>query len=206
MPQPVRAGEDYFAVLEAPRRFSQDTKALERRFFEISRALHPDRFTTAPIEARQASLERMSLLNDAYRTLKDRAALRDYVLEQAGLSGGMSVKRGGQMPLELAESWFELQDAMIEDSEAAAARIPLFEKEVADYRVKAMSDIERLEREIDMASDAASEAKAPSDSGAVTSVRAAFPMALLQELYSKTQTLSYLRSLERDLQSKRRAS
>src|SRR4051794_13563255 len=43
MPQPVSAAENYFNALGVPVQFAQDRATLEKRFYELSRVLHPDR-------------------------------------------------------------------------------------------------------------------------------------------------------------------
>src|SRR6476620_11048898 len=65
-PQPLLDSETYFTALGVPKKFNLDHAEVEKRFYEISRALHPDRFTNADIQSRVLSLERMSFLNRAY--------------------------------------------------------------------------------------------------------------------------------------------
>jgi molecular chaperone HscB len=113
MPQPLQSGtvRDPFEAFQAPRRFAQDRAALQKRFLDLSRSLHPDRFARASEAIRQASLERMGLVNEAYRLLTDRNAVREYLLAEAGLAG----KPVRSMDdLELAERWFELQEQVVE--------------------------------------------------------------------------------------------
>src|SRR4051794_2946683 len=81
MPQPVLPTDDYFGAFGVERRFSQDRSFLEKRFYELSRGLHPDRFSNASPQARNNSLERMSFINQAYGTLKNPSFLREYLLK-----------------------------------------------------------------------------------------------------------------------------
>jgi molecular chaperone HscB len=82
--QPVGRTEDYFSLLGLPRQFSLDLHELERRFRELSRILHPDRFARAEARERRLSLERATRLNDAYRYLKDWRLRAAYLLKIAG--------------------------------------------------------------------------------------------------------------------------
>lgn len=82
--QPVGRTEDYFSLLGLPRQFSLDTSHLERRFRDLSRHLHPDRFARAEARERRLSLERATRLNDAYRYLKDWRLRAAYLLKLAG--------------------------------------------------------------------------------------------------------------------------
>jgi molecular chaperone HscB len=108
----VKARPDYFEFLGVPRRFQQDVRALEKRFYELSREFHPDRFTTSGVEAQRLSLEKMSLLNQAYQTLKDPAERRGYLLKLEG------IESKSKAPAELAEAWFEAQEKSDEDPAA----------------------------------------------------------------------------------------
>jgi molecular chaperone HscB len=82
--QPVGRGEDHFAVLGLPREYALDGSELDRRFRELSRQLHPDRFARADTRERRLSLERATRLNDAYRCLKDWRQRAAYLLKLAG--------------------------------------------------------------------------------------------------------------------------
>lgn len=82
--QPVGRTEDYFSLLGLPREFAVDRAAAEKRFRELSRSLHPDRFAKAESRERRLSLERATRLNDAYRYLKDWRLRAAYLLKLAG--------------------------------------------------------------------------------------------------------------------------
>ncbi|PYP90156.1 MAG: Fe-S protein assembly co-chaperone HscB [Blastocatellia bacterium AA13] len=101
--QPVRSNVDYFEFLELPRLLAIDEAALEKTFYSLSRALHPDYFMGASDEERQASLARSSILNDAYRTLRDPIRRVQYLLKLEGYKE--AEKRA---PADLLEEVFEL--------------------------------------------------------------------------------------------------
>jgi molecular chaperone HscB len=86
--QPVASGDgeqpDYFRVFGLPRKLALDTAALERTFYHLSRKLHPDVYARASAEEQQWSLDQTSLLNDAYRTLKNPVARTEYLLKLEG--------------------------------------------------------------------------------------------------------------------------
>jgi molecular chaperone HscB len=77
--------KDYFSVFGLRRKLNIDTAALQREFYAKSRQLHPDNFATATPEQQQWSLEQTSLLNDAFRTLKDPIERTRYLLELEGV-------------------------------------------------------------------------------------------------------------------------
>jgi molecular chaperone HscB len=76
---------DYFTFFGFPRKLNLDTAALEKEFYALSRRLHPDVFGQADDQERAWSLEQSSMLNDAYRTLKDPIKRTEYLLRLEGI-------------------------------------------------------------------------------------------------------------------------
>jgi molecular chaperone HscB len=76
---------DYFSFFGLPRKLNLDTALLEREFYELSRKLHPDLNARADKREHEWSLEQSSLLNDAYRTLKDPIKRTEYLLRLEGV-------------------------------------------------------------------------------------------------------------------------
>jgi molecular chaperone HscB len=76
---------NYFQFFSLPPKLGVDTAALEKSFYALSRRLHPDRFAAKPAEEQAAALAESSLLNDAYRTLKDPIARTEYLLKLEGV-------------------------------------------------------------------------------------------------------------------------
>jgi molecular chaperone HscB len=76
---------DHFTFFGFPRKLNLDTAALEKEFYELSRRLHPDLFGQADDQERAWSLEQSSMLNDAYRTLKDPIKRTEYLLRLEGI-------------------------------------------------------------------------------------------------------------------------
>jgi molecular chaperone HscB len=80
-PQPV----DYFTFFGLPPKLNLNVAALEKDFYELSRRLHPDINARAGSMEQQWSLEQSSLLNDAYRTLRDPIKRTQYLLHLEGV-------------------------------------------------------------------------------------------------------------------------
>ncbi|MGA9643027.1 MAG: Fe-S protein assembly co-chaperone HscB [Terriglobales bacterium] len=76
---------DYFMFFGFPRKLDLDTAVLEKEFYALSRRLHPDVFAQAESVERAWSLEQSSMLNDAYRTLKDPIKRTEYLLRLEGV-------------------------------------------------------------------------------------------------------------------------
>src|SRR5579883_1884543 len=79
------AAVDYFTFFDLPRKLNIDTAALEKMFYKLSRRLHPDVYAQSGANEQSWSLEKSSLLNDAYRALKDPIARTEYLLELEGV-------------------------------------------------------------------------------------------------------------------------
>lgn len=107
-----KPSHDYFSIFGLERKLSLDNAALQQRYYELTRRLHPDRFTRRSQRERDYSLEISSVLNDAYRVLRDPVARAEYVLKQEGLD--LSGQRSKDVPQELLEEVFELNMALEE--------------------------------------------------------------------------------------------
>ena len=79
---------DHFARLGFARTYDLDPKLVERRYFELQRRLHPDRFATKSAKERALSQAQATSLNAAYETLMDPLARAVYLLRLAGIETG----------------------------------------------------------------------------------------------------------------------
>ena len=103
---------DYYQLLGLPRSLNLSLDALQQRYYELSRQLHPDRFMQKPEAERQRALDMSSALNDAYRTLKEPIKRAQYLLSLEGFDIGE--QRSKDVPPELLEEVFELNMALEE--------------------------------------------------------------------------------------------
>src|SRR5262245_26660019 len=110
-PQPLPAAVDRCSSLGLPRGLVVVRDDLERRYHEASRAIHPDRHQTAGERDQELSLAASSMVNRAYRTLRDPVARGRYWLELHGTPLGA---RNNQVPPELAALVFETQEELEE--------------------------------------------------------------------------------------------
>ena len=79
------ADSDYFSFFGLQRRLNIDAIALEAEFYKLSRKLHPDVYARSSEREQQWSTQKSSLLNDAYRTLRDPIRRTEYLLELEGV-------------------------------------------------------------------------------------------------------------------------
>ena len=80
---------DAFDVLGLAPSFDLDVNELERRYRELQKQLHPDKFVHASSSERRDSLSRAVSVNDAYRILKDELKRAELLLaRRAGAALG----------------------------------------------------------------------------------------------------------------------
>jgi molecular chaperone HscB len=111
--QPPSATLDYFTVFSLSRKLNIDLSALERSFYRLNRKLHPDVYAQASTQEQQWSLDHTSLLNDAYRTLKNPVVRTEYLLKLEGIVLEEGKREDGKakesrVPADLLEEVFEL--------------------------------------------------------------------------------------------------
>lgn len=142
--QPVVGGSDYFTFFGLPRKLRVDEPELEKAFYALSRQFHPDYFMNATADDRQASIERSSMLNDAYRTLRKPVARAKYLLT---LEGYKEAEK--KAPADLLEEVFELN---MQIEELRAAKKAGDEDEAAEARSsieEALTDLHAQLQRID---------------------------------------------------------
>ena len=122
--QPVSKELDYFTCFGIPRRLALDPQQLETKFYELSRAFHPDFYQNKSDAEQTISLGNSAMLNTAYRTLRDPIQRAEYLLD---LEAGSVKEIRTTPPADLFEEILELQDTLDEfrasdrTSDAAAA-------------------------------------------------------------------------------------
>ncbi len=180
---PLAAPIDCFAALGLSRKLTIDLDALERRYHELSRKIHPDRFASKGPKVRDASLRATATLTRSYRTLRDAVARGLYWLE---LNGEKLAENNKRVPPELAELVFEVQEQLAEmqlsaDPEEALERAT----EIAARRIE-------LQFKMD-------EALAELDRNFAKWDESADQKMLTSELKTTLSNIAYLRTLIRDV-------
>jgi molecular chaperone HscB len=196
---------NYFEFFTLPRKLTLDVVALEKQFYAMSRRLHPDRFASKTIAEQEAALAQSSLLNDAYRTLKDPILRTQYLLKLEGVeleeqskaatdaARATGVEKKQVVPPELLEEVFELNMQLQEmraakkmgEDEPELRRDLMTAKDAIDTKmVETQAELEGLWTAWDSAVDAGDE---------TSKARARDAMVAL------LNKRSYLRNLVRDV-------
>jgi molecular chaperone HscB len=144
---PLAAPLDCFAALGIPRMLTFDLDALERRYHELSRKIHPDRFASKGFKVRDASVRATATLTRSYRTLRDPVARGLYWLE---LRGEKLADNNKRVPPDLAELVFDVQEQLAEmqlaDPEEAHERATQIAARRIELQFKMDENLAELER------------------------------------------------------------
>ena len=117
-PAPAGASLDKFALLGLEPSFDEPP-GLDEKFRALSRKLHPDRFARATPRERRYSLEQTTLLNDAYKTVKDPVRRAEHLLALRG------IKVEPKMSPEFLEQTLEDRERLLEAKLSGAPLDPL---------------------------------------------------------------------------------
>ena len=197
---------DYFDFFSLPHRLTLDVSALEKQFYRLSRKLHPDLFAQASEQEKQWSLEKSSLLNDAYRTLRDPIARTEYLLETEGvrleeqsrdatdaaLATGTTKQQ--VVPPDMLEEVFEL-NMQLEEARMAAASNMQDPQLIADLEAAEKNftgQMEALRQQLESLWAAWDAAFASNNASAKDDAK--------QKLVALLNRRSYIRNLVRDVQ------
>jgi molecular chaperone HscB len=115
--------DDPFALLGLDPAFEVDLDELERRYFERSKQLHPDRVASASAAERVAVLSRARALNDAYQLLKKPVAGAEYLLARAGVAIGDNERLDPTFLMEILELREELAESRAAGNTELVARL-----------------------------------------------------------------------------------
>jgi molecular chaperone HscB len=111
--------ESYFAVLGVT--IGCDDATLTARFQQLTRQFHPDKFATADDETQENALEATSLINNAYRTLKDPFTRAEYLLQTERNLKIDDLK--GNPPQDIFMEVLEIQEGVMEYQETHDPKI-----------------------------------------------------------------------------------
>lgn len=131
---------NYYDFLGLQRKLTINQDDLQKRFYELSRQWHPDRFSRKGADEQALALEAAALLNDGYRILKDPITRAQYLLSEEGFSIGE--QRSRNVPPELLEEVFELNVMLEELKEGDESARPQLESAKKHF-LSMQADIDR---------------------------------------------------------------
>ena len=201
---------DYFTFFGLSPKLNLDVQALEKDFYELSRKLHPDLNARGGNEEQEWSVEQSSMLNDAYRTLRDPIKRTEYllhlegiVLEEQSKSATEKARATGEVkkqvvPPDLLEEVFELNMQLEElrMNKKMDEEDPNLAKEIAEHKVALetkhgalLQELQTYWTEWDSLIDRNHESKAPAEESA----------RITTKMVDVLNRRSYIRNLVRDV-------
>jgi molecular chaperone HscB len=111
--------QTHFELFGLPARFSVDTAALDARYRELQREVHPDRFASASQAEQRVSMQLATRVNEAYQTLKSPLGRAGYLLRLNGVDPRFETNTS--MPPEFLAEQLELREALEEAAGAGNA-------------------------------------------------------------------------------------
>jgi len=115
----MNLNQNHFELFGLPPRFVVDAAALEARYHELQREVHPDRFAAAADAERRVSMQAATRVNEAYRTLKSPLKRAVYILQLRGVDPGFETNTAMPADFLMAQmSWRERIEAGSEEPQA----------------------------------------------------------------------------------------
>ena len=108
----MQVPEDYFSLFSLERRFAIDKKALAANFRALQNENHPDRVAADDEQAKLLAVQKSSLLNDAYATLKSPLARAGYLLKLRGVD--VESVSQGDLDMDVLLEQMELREQVAE--------------------------------------------------------------------------------------------
>ena len=119
----MNLNQNHFDLFGLPARFSVDAAALEARYRELQREVHPDRFAAAPEIERRASMQLATRVNEAYQTLRSPLKRAVYILRLRGVDPEFETNTA--MPSEFLMEQMRWRERIEESSEDPEALVRL---------------------------------------------------------------------------------
>ena len=195
--QPVSKELDYFTCMGFPRRLTIDQHQLETKFYELSRAFHPDFYQNKSTAEQTISLSNSALLNTAYRTLRDPIERAEYLLD---LEAGSVKQIRNSPPADLFEEILELQDTLNEYR--AAERTSGTESTLRAKLQSERSTLERRQHDMEAAlQQLFVQWDALQDRGDATDQARAERNCILKQMRESLSNRTYVKNIVNDLVS-----
>jgi molecular chaperone HscB len=152
--------KNFYDFFGFDRKLSVNAETLQKRFYELSRQWHPDRFTRKSASEQVQALEATAILNDGYRTLRDPVKRAEYLLTEEGFP--IAEQRSKDVPPELLEEVFDLNMALEElngGDDSARPQLVAAKANFEELRAGIDRDLQRLFATYDAAEERSESAR-----------------------------------------------
>ncbi|HVQ61068.1 MAG TPA: Fe-S protein assembly co-chaperone HscB [Burkholderiales bacterium] len=137
--------QNHFQIFDVPARFDVDLEALETRYRELQREVHPDRFARASQAEQRVSMQLATRVNEAYQTLKSPVARAGYLLTLQGVDPEFETNTA--MPPEFLADQMEKRELLEQ-----AVTVSDWQRVIAlssDLRLEQDTLLARIERQLE---------------------------------------------------------
>lgn len=124
---------DFFQLFDIPVSFEVDIDLIRRRYMDIQKAVHPDKFVNASAQEKRISMQQTSRINEALNTLKQPVDRALYLLKLKGID--INFENETTMDASFLMEQMEMREAL---SEVREKKDPLVELDrvAAEIKVK----------------------------------------------------------------------
>ena len=129
-----------FELFALPERFAQDSPAIEARWKQLQREVHPDKFAAQGPSAQRVAMQWSVRVNEAYKRLRDPLQRAAYLCERRGapINAESNTAMPGDFLIEQM-AWREaLEEAQSEDE------LDILQKDLEQARADTLKRIEAL--------------------------------------------------------------
>lgn len=81
----MKLTQNYFELFGLPATFDIDSQHLSKRYRELQKVAHPDKFVNATEQERRIAMQQAGFINEAQKTLKDPVTRARYLLSLQGV-------------------------------------------------------------------------------------------------------------------------
>lgn len=125
--------QNYFDLFQLPQQFNIELAVLDRHYRKLLAEVHPDKFVNASPAERMQSMQKATLANEAYQTLKQPTSRARYLLQLAGIA--TDEENNTAMPADFLMAQMEWREAL--DDARFAKDISALDALLKDMRTQA---------------------------------------------------------------------
>ena len=139
-PGVISLSDDDFALLGVPMRFEIDLKALDLRWKELSRQIHPDRHLLQGHTAQRLSMQWTIRINEAHQRLRDPIRRAAYLCQLRGVP--VQAESNTTMPAEFLMQQMQWREQL--DESQSLSEIETLQNEVNAERAQLQNQLAQM--------------------------------------------------------------
>jgi molecular chaperone HscB len=123
---------NFFELFDLPVSYDVDLLQLQKRYMELQKQVHPDKFANGSDQEKRQSMQQTSWINEAQTTLKDPVLRASYLLKLKGMD--FSLENETTMDAAFLMSQLEMREKMehVKQQDDPLVALDSIEKEIKD--------------------------------------------------------------------------